>query len=170
MITLEHREINPEDPQLLFLSYIKPLKPVTSQRLANWIKDILGKAGIDPSLFKVHTVKGAFSTAASTKGILIENILRTADWSTESTFQQFYTLLPCLEECTTTVYGVVTSEKKLDNLGPTITVSATVNQRHWISSDYPFIDVCHFSLIPGTETTSIERGMENCYEKEIESS
>ena len=90
MITLEHREMDPEDPQLLFLSYIKPHKPVTSQRLANWLKEILGKAGIDTSLFKAHSVRGASSTAASTKGVLIEDILCTADWSTESTFRQFY--------------------------------------------------------------------------------
>ena len=36
-------------------------------------------------------------------------------------------LTAALEECTTTVHGVVTCEKKSDNLGPTITVSATVN-------------------------------------------
>ena len=36
-------------------------------------------------------------------------------------------LTAALEECTTTVHGVMTSEKKSDNLGPTITVSATVN-------------------------------------------
>ena len=36
-------------------------------------------------------------------------------------------LIAAIEECTTTVHGVVTSEKKSDNLGLTITVSATVN-------------------------------------------
>ena len=79
-----------ETPQLLFLSYIKPHKPVTSQRLANWLKEILGKAGIDTSVFKAHSVRGASSTAASVKGVLIEDILRTTDWSTDSTFRRFY--------------------------------------------------------------------------------
>ena len=36
-------------------------------------------------------------------------------------------LTAALEECTTTVYGVVTSEKKSTNLGPTISISAMVN-------------------------------------------
>ena len=36
-------------------------------------------------------------------------------------------LTTALEECTTTVYGVVTSEKKSTNLGPTISISAMVN-------------------------------------------
>ena len=91
-VTLEHRESDPINPQLLFLSYIKPHKPVTSQRLANWLKEILGKAGIDTgtSVFEAHSVRGASSTAASVKGVLIEDILCTADWSTDSTFRQFY--------------------------------------------------------------------------------
>jgi len=84
--TLQHRENSPEISQLLFLSYIKPHKPVTSQRIANWLKDILGKAGIDTSVFKAHSVRGASSTAASMKGVPIEDILCTADWSTDSTF------------------------------------------------------------------------------------
>ena len=89
-VTLEHRESDPRNPQLLFLSYIKPHKPVTSQCIANWLKEILGKAGIDTSVFKAHSVRGASSTAASVKGVLIEDILRTADWSTNSTFRRFY--------------------------------------------------------------------------------
>ena len=39
--TAKHR--NPQsEVQPLFLSYIRPLKPVTSQCIAHWIKDILG--------------------------------------------------------------------------------------------------------------------------------
>ena len=72
------------------LSYIKPHGPITSQHLAHWIKEILGKAGVDTSVFKAHSVWGASSTAASEKGVLIEDILRTADWSTGSTFRKFY--------------------------------------------------------------------------------
>ena len=63
---------------------------MTSQHIANWLKDILGKAGIDTSVFKAHSVRGDSSTAASMKGVSIEDILRTADWSNDSTFQRFY--------------------------------------------------------------------------------
>lgn len=89
-VTREHREGDPGSPKLLFLSLIKPHKPVTSQHIANWLKDILGKAGIDTSMFKAHSVRGASSTAASAKGVLIKDILCTADWNTDSTFQRFY--------------------------------------------------------------------------------
>ena len=35
------------DDQPLFLSYTKPHKPVTAQRIAHWIKDLLAEAGVD---------------------------------------------------------------------------------------------------------------------------
>ena len=89
-VTTHHRNKEPESPQPLFLSYIKPHGPVTSQRIAHWLKEILGKAGVDTSTFKAHSVRGASSTAASEKEVLIEDIFRTADWSSDSTFQRFY--------------------------------------------------------------------------------
>ena len=33
----------------LFLSYVCPHNPVTSQRLAHWVKDLLADAGVDES-------------------------------------------------------------------------------------------------------------------------
>ena len=89
-VTHQYRNKDLDKPQPLFLSYIKPHGPVTSQRLAYWLKEILGKAGVDTSVFKAHSVRGASSSAASEKGVLIEDILRTADWSTDSTFRRFY--------------------------------------------------------------------------------
>ena len=89
-VTQQHRKKESGMSQPLFLSYIKPHGPITSQHLAHWIKEILGKAGVDTSVFKAHSVRGASITAASEKGVLIEDILRTADWSTDSTFRRFY--------------------------------------------------------------------------------
>lgn len=74
----------------LFLSYIKPNKPVTSQRIPHWIKDLLKEAGIDVSVFKAHSVRGASTTAALTKGVSVADILHTADWSSDTTFRRFY--------------------------------------------------------------------------------
>ena len=52
---------------------------------------VLGKAGVDTSVFKAHSVRGASSTPASEKVEAIEDdILHTADWNTDSTFQRFY--------------------------------------------------------------------------------
>ena len=73
----------------LFLSYVHPHKPVTSQRLAHWVKDLLVEAGVDQS-FKAHSVRGASTSAAMARGVSLADILSTADWSKESTFRRFY--------------------------------------------------------------------------------
>ena len=69
---------------------IRPHKLVTSQRIAHWIKDLLGLAGIDTSIFKAHSTRGAATTAAHRKGVRVSDILQVADWSTESTFNRYY--------------------------------------------------------------------------------
>ena len=74
----------------LFLSYIKPHKPVTSQRIAHWIKMVLKDAGIDTNIFSAHSVRGASATAAKDKGVTLTDILHTADWSSDTTFRRFY--------------------------------------------------------------------------------
>ena len=72
------------------MSYVKPHKPVTSQRIAHWIKDLLQDAGVDTNVFKAHSARGASATAAYNKGVSMQEILQTADWSKDSTFRGFY--------------------------------------------------------------------------------
>ena len=89
-ITLNLRPQISTHPYPVFLSYIKPHKPITSQRIAHWIKDVLTEAWVNTEIFKPHSVRGAATTAALKKGISIQDILQTADWSTDSTFRRFY--------------------------------------------------------------------------------
>ena len=87
-ITQELRSSELEEKPL-FISYTRPHKPVTSQRLAHWIKDLLSEAGVD-NIFKAHSVRGASTSAAMSRGVSLADILSTADWSKESTFRRFY--------------------------------------------------------------------------------
>lgn len=88
-VTASRRDPQSE-AQPLFLSYIKPFKPVTSQRIAHWIKDLLSEAGVDTRVFKAHSVRGASVSAAKNKGVGIPEILDMADWSRDTTFRRFY--------------------------------------------------------------------------------
>ena len=45
---------------------------------------------MDTDTFKAHSVRGVSTTAALAKGVSLQDILRTADWNAESTFQRFY--------------------------------------------------------------------------------
>ena len=89
-MTQEFRKITTDKPAPFFLLYLKPHKPVTTQRMAHWIKDLLKEAGVNTDVFKAHSVRGASTSAALKKGVHLNDILNTADWSKESTFKRFY--------------------------------------------------------------------------------
>lgn len=75
----------------LFISTVKPHKPVTAQTLSHWVKSILKKAGVDTSTFSAYSTKHATVSRAISKGVSIDTIKRVAGWSEKSkTFAQFY--------------------------------------------------------------------------------
>jgi len=59
-----------------FLSCIGQHTPVSSSTVARWLKAIMAEAGVDISIFKAHSVRGASYS----------NILDAADWSSEGTY------------------------------------------------------------------------------------
>ena len=79
-----------EGQQNLFLALIKPYKAVTSSIIARWLESPLEAAHIDTSEFSAHSVRGASSSVAANLGITANDILKAADWSSESVFQKFY--------------------------------------------------------------------------------
>lgn len=73
----------------IFISYVKPYKPVTSATIARWLKMALAEAGIEG--FSAHSTRAASTSKAATKGLSANVILAAANWSTKSsTFQRFY--------------------------------------------------------------------------------
>ena len=74
----------------LFIAYIRPHNPVTSSTIARWLKVMLEEAGIDTTIFKAHSTRGASVSAAAQKGVTTNDILQAADWSTDSVFRRFY--------------------------------------------------------------------------------
>ena len=89
-VTKNFRDIQPSASAPLFLSYVKPHKKVATQKIAYWIKGIFLKAGVDSNTFKAHSVRRASTSTAVGKGLHIADVLKTAGWSRESTFQQFH--------------------------------------------------------------------------------
>ena len=51
---------------------------------------MLEESGIDTNLFKAHSVRSASTSAAANQGVTTEDILKAADWSSDSSFQRFY--------------------------------------------------------------------------------
>ena len=75
--TRELRQPRSEEKPL-FLTYVRPHKPVTPQRPAHWVKDLLTKAGVDES-FKANSVRRVSTSAAMARGVSLADILSTAD-------------------------------------------------------------------------------------------
>ena len=71
----------------LFISFIKPHKAVSTATVA---RSVLSTAGIDSSVFKPHSVRGASVTHKYVQGVPVVDILRLADWSNEHTFRKYY--------------------------------------------------------------------------------
>ena len=74
----------------LFLTTQKPYSPVSSTSIGRWLKLTLQDAGIDTSVFKALSTRGASSSPARQSGVSVKDILAAADWSREKTFNHFY--------------------------------------------------------------------------------
>ena len=74
----------------LFLSTLKPFKPITRDTFGKWIKFVLGQAGIDLAQFGVHSTRVASTSMAWSKGVPLQTIIRTAGWEADNTFRKFY--------------------------------------------------------------------------------
>ena len=88
-VTKNLRQKAENTPNLLFISYVKPHKPVRSVTIARWVKTVLSLAGID-GVFTAHSTRGASTSAAARAGVALSDIVEAADWSRESTFEKFY--------------------------------------------------------------------------------
>ena len=83
---------SPNGSTQLLIAMIRPHKSVSSSTVARWLKRVLNNAGIDTSIFNVHSVRSAACSSASEVlvGVTTATILDAADWATETGFQRFY--------------------------------------------------------------------------------
>ena len=79
-----------KDSSYLFIAIVKPHKPIAPCTIAHWLKEVLKMSGIDISTFTAHSTRGTSTSATADSGITTSNILKAADWSTESVFRKFY--------------------------------------------------------------------------------
>ncbi|XP_068674488.1 uncharacterized protein [Montipora foliosa] len=83
----------------LFTSFVKPHKRVSRDTISRWIRTTMESAGIDISMFKPHSTRMAATSRAKGASVPIQEILRTAGWSSSGTFDRFYDK-PLMEEST----------------------------------------------------------------------
>ena len=74
----------------LFLSYIRPHKKVGTSTISRWILKMLEIAGVDVSLFRAHSTRGAATSASAKLGVSMSDIMKAAGWASDSTFARHY--------------------------------------------------------------------------------
>ena len=72
---------------------MKPHKEASKSTLSRWIKVTLGLAGIDTKIFSAHSTRAASTSAMKACGLPINDIMKTAGWSSERTFAKHYDVL-----------------------------------------------------------------------------
>ena len=60
-----------------------------SSSFARWLKSVLQSAGVDTSIFTAHSVRGASVSKTANMAVTTKDILKAANWSSESVFQRF---------------------------------------------------------------------------------
>lgn len=63
---------------------------VSKDTIANMTKRTLQSAGVNTSVFKAHSVRGACASLALAEGMDIDDICKIARWSSENTFKHHY--------------------------------------------------------------------------------
>lgn len=70
-----------QDHHKLLVSYQKPHKSIFKDTVARWLKRELKLAGIDTSIFGVHSTRAASTSAAKAHNVSITTIMKSAGWS-----------------------------------------------------------------------------------------
>ena len=76
--------------EYLFSTTTEPKHRATSDTIQRWIKSTMLGAGIDTGKFKPHSIRGASTSGTKLMGIRMDTILRSANWSRETTFKRHY--------------------------------------------------------------------------------
>ncbi|CAC5396319.1 unnamed protein product [Mytilus coruscus] len=85
------RNSDSEFENKLFLSFIEPHKPVTSQTISFWIANAIKYAyNKKDKKCRAHSTRALGPSWALFNGASVKSIMDTADWSKESTFTRFY--------------------------------------------------------------------------------
>lgn len=74
----------------LFITHQKPHKRAGRDTIRRWIRRVMTKAGIDISIYKPHSVRSAASSKAKANNASLQEIMKTAGWSSSATFARFY--------------------------------------------------------------------------------
>lgn len=74
----------------IFLDVNYPYKPLTSQRIAKIVLEVMKLAGINTSIYKTHSIRSATASKAIESGLSVDEVMKKGRWKSRGVFQRFY--------------------------------------------------------------------------------
>ena len=74
----------------VILTTVKPHLPASRDTVSRWVRLVLQRAGIDCTKFKAGSTRAAAVSKAAKNGAHVDEIMRAAGWTQESTFTKWY--------------------------------------------------------------------------------
>lgn len=74
----------------LFISYVKPFKPVSRDTISRWTNTVLDQSGVDTNVYKAHSTRAASTSKATRGNVPIDQVMANAGWKSAQTFFKFY--------------------------------------------------------------------------------
>ena len=88
------KDIRRNETFKLFISFLKPHKPVGVKTISRWIKEALKTPSVNVEYYQGHSLRSAGTSVAKPNGADISDLLLAGGWSNEKTFAKFYNT-PC---------------------------------------------------------------------------
>ena len=82
-------EYNVAHTKFLFTT-VSHYGPPHKDTIAIWEKNTLTQAGVNTNIFSSHSCRSSASSKVDNMGVDLDNILKMACWSQQSTFRKFY--------------------------------------------------------------------------------
>jgi hypothetical protein len=93
----------PANCDALFVTVSTPHVPASPDTIGRWVSDYMVSLGITG--YTAHSTRAASSSSAFARGVPIEKILASANWSSAETFQRFYLRQPSSSSSLSTSVG-----------------------------------------------------------------
>ena len=74
----------------LIVSFRKPHHPVSRDTISRWVIQVMDQAGIDTSVYKLHSTRGASTSAGAAMGLSSNVLLKHGSWKSLKSMATFY--------------------------------------------------------------------------------
>ena len=74
----------------MFISYVRPHKPVSRDTISRWTEQTLRLCGIDTKVLTAHSTRSASVSKANENDVPVHEIMAKAAWKSAETFRKYY--------------------------------------------------------------------------------